>query len=291
MEYFNKFVHFALYFNAHKQPITHDYPWLPIIVCPLYILFVYYGPKYMEKREPFELKGLLALWNLFLFILSLFMFLGMIGPCIAFLSERTFYDLVCMPQGELYYGFAFFCVWCFALSKYIELGDTVFIILRKRKLSFLHYYHHTTVLVYTWFSMVILTPPGAIFAVVNAGVHCVMYWYYFLSARGYKLTWGKFVTIIQLSQMVVGVSISSIWSYYYLSGTYCPMDHPNLYMASSLIIYGSYFALFLNFYINRYHYMQEYRDYKNRHNVPEEKQEKQEKADTSTTKQETKKLK
>jgi len=287
MDLLKRALHFALYFNAHKQPITHDVPWLPLAVIPFYILFVWLGPKYMKNRKPYDLQGLLTFWNFFLFVLSLCMFLGMIGPCIAFLSERTFYDLICMPQGELYYGFAFFCVWIFALSKYIELGDTVFIILRKKKLTFLHYYHHTTVLVYTWFSMVILTPPGAIFAVVNAGVHCVMYWYYFLSSRGYRLTWGKFVTTIQLSQMVVGVSISSIWSYYYLSGTYCPMDHPNLYMISSLILYGSYLLLFLNFYIYRYHYIQEYKDYKNRHNDKPTEQKEDNK--TSTSKTDTKK--
>lgn len=38
----------------------------------------------------------------------------------------------------------------FVLSKVPELGDTVFIILRKQPLIFLHYYHHATVLVYAW---------------------------------------------------------------------------------------------------------------------------------------------
>lgn len=31
----------------------------------------------------------------------------------------------------------------------MELGDTLFIVLRKRPLIFLHYYHHVAVLIYT----------------------------------------------------------------------------------------------------------------------------------------------
>jgi hypothetical protein len=37
----------------------------------------------------------------------------------------------------------------FGYSKVIELGDTLFIVLRKRPLVFLHYYHHAAVLIYT----------------------------------------------------------------------------------------------------------------------------------------------
>lgn len=38
----------------------------------------------------------------------------------------------------------------FALSKFTELGDTVFLVLRKRPLTFLHCYHHCSVMVYTF---------------------------------------------------------------------------------------------------------------------------------------------
>ena len=33
----------------------------------------------------------------------------------------------------------------FAISKLVEYGDTVFLVLRKRPVTFLHWFHHTTV--------------------------------------------------------------------------------------------------------------------------------------------------
>ncbi|VDL66713.1 unnamed protein product [Nippostrongylus brasiliensis] len=49
-------------------------------------------------------------------------------------------------------GPASFWACMFAFSKIAELGDTVFLVLRKRPVIFLHWYHHAVVLVYCWHS-------------------------------------------------------------------------------------------------------------------------------------------
>ena len=78
--------------------------------------------------------------------------------------------------------------WIFALSKIVEFGDTAFLVLRKSPLSFLHWYHHITVCVYTWYA---LTPtPSALstwFGPMNFTAHTFMYSYYALRSAGYKL--------------------------------------------------------------------------------------------------------
>lgn len=50
-------------------------PWLPVLICAVYLLFCYLGPKVMAKRKAFDLRGPLVAWN---FALSAFSFMGMI---------------------------------------------------------------------------------------------------------------------------------------------------------------------------------------------------------------------
>jgi elongation of very long chain fatty acids protein 6 len=72
----------------------------------------------------------------------------------------------------------------FVLSKVPELGDTVFIVLRKQPLIFLHWYHHVTVLIYSWYSYSEYTAAARWFVVMNYIVHSVMYSYYAFKALG-----------------------------------------------------------------------------------------------------------
>jgi hypothetical protein len=45
----------------------------------------------------------------------------------------------------------------FCISKVPELIDTLFIVLRKQKLIFLHWFHHATVLIYSWYRYVFIS--------------------------------------------------------------------------------------------------------------------------------------
>lgn len=238
-------------FTADDPPLLHDYTFsMPIIFLSVYLVFVKVGPKLMKNRK--KIEGGLASWNLFLAVLSLAMFIGMAVPCLKFYWERGFIEFLCLPGRELYHGSQFFWVWLFAISKYFELIDTVFVVIRKREVEFLHYYHHTTVLLFTWFC--VITLPGGVgymFSIMNAGVHTIMYYYFYKAAIGKRPSWGQTVTIIQLSQMVVGVIFSATWIVNYLDGV-CKCDYAYSYFFSSVALYGSYFVLFLQFYYRRY---------------------------------------
>ena len=70
----------------------------------------------------------------------------------------------------------------FVMSKVPELGDTIFIVLRKQPLIFLHWYHHITVLLYSWYSYSEYTAAARWFVTMNYLVHSVMYTYYAFKA-------------------------------------------------------------------------------------------------------------
>lgn len=59
----------------------------------------------------------------------------------------------------------------FALHFHRELLDTFFIVIHKKKLILLHWYHHVSVLLYCWHSYVYKAPLGILFCVMNYGVH------------------------------------------------------------------------------------------------------------------------
>lgn len=143
-----------------------------------------------------------------------------------------------------------------------ELFDTFFIVIHKKPLIFLHWYHHISVLFYCWHSYVTKNPVGIIFCVMNYAVHSFMYFYYFLMAAHMKPKSfnAVYITLAQISQMVVGccVTLGSIYLLWFdpvikannNTENQCHLEQQNVLAA--LVMYGSYLALFLEFFIERY---------------------------------------
>lgn len=140
------------------------------------------------------------------------------------------------------------------LSKLPELGDTIFIVLRKQPLIFLHWYHHITVLMYSWFSYSEYTASARWFVVMNYNVHSLMYTYYALRALRYSPPRfiSMVITALQLSQMVVGCAIN-VWAHGFLQQAghaACNISSRNIKL--SIAMYASYFILFARFFYKTY---------------------------------------
>ncbi|XP_075022325.1 very long chain fatty acid elongase 4-like [Calonectris borealis] len=233
-------------------------PW-PLVHSPLpvtllfafYLLVVALGPFYMRKRKLLKLRGLLIAYNLAMMTLSSYMFYEFLVT-----SILDNYSYLCQPvdysQSELGMRQMARVCWWFFFSKVIELLDTVFFILRKKQeqVTFLHVYHHGTML-FNWWSGVKYVPGGQAFFIgmLNSFVHIFMYGYYALASLGPQmhryLWWKRYLTIMQLCQFVAIAAHSS-----YNLFTECPF--PDGFNIAVFLYILSLIALFLHFYYRTY---------------------------------------
>ncbi|CAG7837010.1 unnamed protein product [Allacma fusca] len=144
--------------------------------------------------------------------------------------------------------------WCLmsTWSKVVELFDTGFVVLRKQRLIFLHWYHHTTVLLFAFYTFPSFDPANRWFIGMNYFIHGVMYSYYSLKAIGIKLPRNIPVTItsFQFLQMVVGVGVNIYTLALFWHGTDCSRQLDDVLVGLSM--YFSYMILFGKFFYNSY---------------------------------------
>ena len=143
----------------------------------------------------------------------------------------------------------------FIFSKIPELLDTVFLVLQNKKVIFLHWFHHCTVMLYCWHAFHNCVAPGLWFAAMNYAVHSIMYTYYFAMAA--RLTWlavpfAPLITTTQILQMAVGsyVTFASASEHWHRGDAACQVDPANYKLG--LAMYGSYFVLFCGLFLNKY---------------------------------------
>jgi len=237
---------------------TNDNYIVPWTCITLYVMMLYFLPKYMENRPPMKLRAAKTIWN---FGLSLFSFIGFYNT-----AKHLLFD----PYGGLVYagleksicqhasnygcGYSGIWVAAFIYSKCFELLDTFFILVAKRELIFLHWYHHITVLAFCWYAYSVRSSAGIYFAVVNYFIHSLMYFYYGMTqlsptTRKMVKPYALHVTFLQTSQMLFGMVIVGLTVYYkYHRRTCYSYPHINLF---AILMYSSYFVLFADVYVRK----------------------------------------
>jgi len=226
--------------------------YVSLVVVTVYVAMCFATKAIMRDRLPYKLQGPLAAWNL---LLAVFSFAGAaitMPTLLMAVANRGLEFTVCGNPAEWYgCGLSGVATTLFILSKLPELVDTVFVVLRKKPLIFLHWYHHVSVLLFCWHSFSTAASAGVWFVAMNYTVHAVMYLYYFLAAIGRRPSWAMAVTVLQLSQMGVGIVICflTIW-YKRVQGRVCYITDSNIY--AGVAMYTSYALLFLHFFVNRF---------------------------------------
>lgn len=219
----------------------------------VYLILVFAGRRWMEGRKPYDLRKPLLLWNVGLAVFSIAGTMSVLPNLLWTLTNFGVDYTVCFSDAPFIPRIALWC-YVFGLSKLVELGDTAFIVLRKSPLPFLHWYHHITVMIYTLYSLGTPIAVGHIFSGMNYTVHSFMYTYYAFRAAGWRVPQrlAQCITLMQLSQMFVGVYVTGLAFYNYKTGRVpgCWMEDRFFYVAAGM--YFSYALLFLNFFYQRY---------------------------------------
>lgn len=253
-----RFVPSKFAFLPH-QTFLSTFPPVATVIAAYYTLV--FGGDYVFKRfriKPLVVNGLFQIHNLFLTTLSLTLLVLMAEQLIPMIWEHGLFYAICNPRAwtqelqTLYY--------LNYLTKFCEFIDTVFLVVKQKKLTFLHTYHHgaTALLCYT--QLIGITPISWVPITLNLGVHVVMYWYYFLAARGIRVWWKEWVTRFQIIQFVLDLGFVYFATYQKI--VYTHFSHlldvlptcgdcagTMLAAYSGCGILSSYLVLFIAFYI------------------------------------------
>ncbi|VDN55481.1 unnamed protein product [Dracunculus medinensis] len=239
------------YWNPHLVHYLFSKYWsVSIYIAIAYVALIHLLEGYQKMRKEWSLRLPLCIWNASLALFSAFATFRFGEEFLNTLLNRPLLDSVCYsinPESP-----ASFWACAFAISKIVELGDTFFVVMRKKPLIFLHWYHHAVVLIYSWNSACELTAAGRWFIFMNYFVHSIMYTYYSITAYGIRLPRiiAMFVTSLQTLQMLLGLVISIAVLNFKLNGILCQQSMDNL--ALCFAIYASFAMLFLRYFYFAY---------------------------------------
>jgi hypothetical protein len=216
-----------------------------ILICIFYALSVKGLQKWVASKKhyttPTWLEPVRKVHNYALSLVSFIMFAVMTGVIVMDGRLNSWSGMACqMTENTGVYGFINFI---YLVSKLWEWVDTYILVLTKKTVITLHWFHHMTT-----FTMAAVThnfPVGG-FALINCLVHTVMYLHYANPVR-----WARpFITSGQLIQFVIVISIHV---YGFFNPDTCFNMQPILYewWFCFIVVFG-FFAMFCIFFVEEY---------------------------------------
>lgn len=174
-----------------------------------------YSRRNAKPEQPlnFIVRPVSIVQNFIMCLYSLYVFYGTALVLYENWSKAGF-DLLlpfCDPKRKMVVNLDFW-MYHFYLSKFVEILDSVLLILRAKPLFppgnsqyFLHVFHHAVTPSIVWIAWRIPFSGAWVGPLSNGFVHFWMYGYYFLTDFGLSRSWGVFVTPIQLVQFVLAM--------------------------------------------------------------------------------------
>ncbi|GMS81165.1 hypothetical protein PENTCL1PPCAC_3340, partial [Pristionchus entomophagus] len=240
-------------FSLERARVFTDDLFYFAVQCSIAYFFLIFSIKFfMRNRKPFDLQRPLNAWNLILAVFSTAGAIFMAPDFFGVLWRRGFRASYCELDG-LFEGSNGWWMWIFILSKFTDFTDTFFIVLRKKPLIFLHWYHHIMTLLYCIYNYSASTAFNRYLTYLNLVVHSAMYSYYFLRSINVKIPGAvaMAITTSQIIQFVISIIILVLCGVeYYLLKSDCALDIGCFWFASIMDL--SYLVLFVNFFLKSY---------------------------------------
>ncbi|PVU84749.1 hypothetical protein BB559_005150 [Furculomyces boomerangus] len=223
-----------------------------------YLMIVMVGQLIMSRfKNPIKLNNIFIVHNLILTSASAFLFVGFMEQTIPMLLKHGFFWSICdyysytQPLEWLYF--------CNYLCKWVEFIDTFFLVMKKKKLQFLHVYHHALTMILCYTQIQGKTSVSWVVCSINLLVHVIMYYYYYLASRGISVFWKKYLTIFQIAQFVIDINLCFFCLYTHMAYHNFP-NLPNMgdcrgtrqAAYAGCILLSSYLTLFVQFFSQVY---------------------------------------
>ncbi|KAI5481200.1 fatty acid elongase 2 [Pseudohyphozyma bogoriensis] len=247
------------YYLQEWQPGKTPLSTTPQVAAALaaYLAIIFTGQHLMKDRKAMKLKGLFMVHNALLSIGSGLVLACMLEELIPLLARDGFLASICSPKSwtpkleQMYLLNYYF--------KYWELADTMFLVVKKKPLKFLHVFHHSNTALLCYVQLNGTTSVSWVPIVLNLTVHVLMYYYYGMSTAGYKIWWKKYLTTMQITQFVIDLAVVYFASYTLFSSRYAPsLPHCGSCAGTEgaaffgCALLTSYLYLFIDFYRKTY---------------------------------------
>ncbi|TPX32452.1 very-long-chain 3-oxoacyl-CoA synthase [Synchytrium microbalum] len=236
-----------------------------VLACVSYLIIVLGGRELMKAYKPFTLKQLVFVHNVIMSAGSLLLWILVLEQVVPMMFNNGFTYTMCnraaySPRLEfLYYLNYIFKLW--------EFIDTIFLVLKKRPLEFLHVYHHSATAAFAYLFLWKPISSAWVVLVLNLAVHVLMYYYYAVSTVSKRqIWWKKHLTTMQIVQFVLDIAMLAFMTYNVFINEYfvwvkdygfktvpgCYAADPVTQASVSAVLFGSYLILFIDFYSKTY---------------------------------------
>lgn len=248
----------ARWFATTTVPLTS--PHIIYLMPLVYALVLVVGKWHMRRSQPkgYDIQHVLIVHNWCMSIGSLALLLGFAQHIIMDImwsqsATLTWQSLFFDPSGIWTSNKMYVLIYINYLFKYVELLDTVFLVLRQKPTPLLHVYHHSATLILCLTQLVGRTSLQWLVITLNLFVHVWMYAYYALQANEHKTIykWKQTITVLQIVQFVIGLVVGNFGLALHYFGWF-PLECLNWTFYFGHAIISSYLILFIRFYAQTY---------------------------------------